>query len=50
MIETMTILAFVSAVALVAFTGRGRGKEKSEMDKARESQEGKAAVEEEKRD
>ncbi|MHB1299471.1 MAG: hypothetical protein ACYCY8_01205 [Burkholderiales bacterium] len=42
MIETITTLVFLSAVLFVAFSGRKSGKEKSEIELAKERQEDKS--------
>lgn len=42
MIETITTICFLSAILFVAFSGRKSGKEKSEMDLAKEKQENKS--------
>lgn len=42
MIETITTICFLSAVLFVALSGRKSGKEKSELELARERQEDKS--------
>ena len=42
MIETITTICFFSAILFVAFSGSKSGKEKSEMDIAREKRENKS--------